>query len=227
MGRLSRMKVLLSAAGAQMRPLLALALPTFERFAADHGYRLEVADLDDGDGSREGRRQARWSKISLLRRAVAGGGPVLWVDADAMICRFDRDIAEDVGQGSFQGLVLERFPTRINPNTGVWFLRGDERSAAFLDAVSDVGLVDHAWTDQAAVCGALGWSLGDYHGHGARPARPSAFRDGTAWLHRSWNALSELPEEQDRIRHDAGLPLEVRRRRMEQRLRGLLVAGVV
>lgn len=221
------MKVLLSGAGDRMRPLLALALPAFERFAATHGYRLEVAELDDGDGSRAGRRRARWAKIGLLRGAIEDGHTALWVDADAMVCRFDRDIAADLGVASFQGLVLERFPTRVNPNTGVWLLRPGQRSAAFLDAVEEIGPLAHSWTDQAAVCTALGWSLGDYHGHGARAAAPSSFVAGTAWLPSCWNALSASVDGRPRIRHYAGVPLEERRRRMAERLSGLRAAGLV
>ncbi len=163
------MKVLLSGAGERMRPLLAL--PTFERFAATYGYRLQVAQLDDGDGSRAAVAAPDGAKIALLRAAVEDGHALLRLEA----CRFDRDIASDLSVGSFQGLVLERFPSRVNPNTGVWHLRAEQRSAAFLAAVDEIGLLEHAWTDQAAVCKALGWSLGDYHDHGTRATEPSSF----------------------------------------------------
>jgi hypothetical protein len=219
-------KVLLTGAGARMRPLLELALPTFERFAGAQGYRLHVAGLDDGDGSREARRQARWAKVALLRDVVRDGASALWLDADALVCRFDRDIVDDLPADRFQGLVLERFATRVNPNTGVWLLRAGGRSAAFLDAVADIGLLEHAWTDQAAVCRALGWTLGDYHGHGAGPGEGSPFLHGTTWLHPGWNALTDGGPP-PRIRHYAGLPLAQRRARMAAHVDGLRATGVV
>lgn len=207
----NRHKVLVSAAGPRMAPLLDVAAPTFQRFARRHGYDLLLdRELDDAAGDRDGRARARarWHKPGLLRTLVPAYDLVVWIDADAVILRADRDIAEDLPRDCFQGLVLETFPDRRNPNTGVWVLRGGSDAGAFLDAVLGLGQLDHSWADQATVCRLLGWELGDRHGAGARPARPSGYLAGTAWLPADWNRVR--PSETARIRHFAGMALPTR-----------------
>jgi hypothetical protein len=210
--------VLLSAAGPAMAPLLALTRPTFEAFARRHGYRLELHHVDDDhDRSRPEVRRAKWRKVELLAGALRRADVVVWIDADAAVTRFDRDIADDVPGQAFQGLVLERFPGRVNPNTGVWVLRRSDRAQAFLDAVLDVGQLPHSWADQATVCHLLGWDVGDHHGHGARRVRATPYAASTAWLAPTWNVVGS-DRSDARIRHVAGRPLDDRRR---------VLAGVV
>jgi hypothetical protein len=211
-------KVLISAAGPAMAPLLALTRPTFEAFARRHGYQVELHDLDDDhERSHPEVRRAKWRKVELLTGALQRADVVVWIDADAAVTRFDRDIADDLPARAFQGLVLERFPGRVNPNTGVWVLRRGDAAQAFLDAVSHVGQLAHSWADQATVCHLLGWELGDFHGHGARPVRATPYAESTAWLAPTWNVVGhDRPDA--RIRHVAGRPLDERRR---------ILAGVV
>jgi hypothetical protein len=195
-----------------MAPLLALTRPTFETYARRHGYRVEVHELHDHDDrSRPEVRRAKWRKVELLADALRRADVVVWIDADAAITRFDRDIADDLGRTAFQGLALERFPERVNPNTGVWVLRRGDRARAFLRAVLDVGQLEHSWADQATVCHLLGWDLGDHHGHGARPVRSTPFAATTSWLPPTWNVVAE-DRPDARIRHIAGRPLDERRR---------------
>ena len=211
-------KVITTAAGTRMRPALECALPTFERFAAAHGYSVVVhrfSSADEHDPA--GRQRVRWRKIDLLREAVDRFDLVLWLDADTIVRRFDQDIADDLPSGSFQGLVRERFPTRVNPNTGVWLLRGATAASRFLEVVAGIGQLDHSWADQAAVCQALGWDVGDHHGHGARPTGDSPYRNATAWLPDEWNAVRERPGA--RIRHFAGMPMQERLEAMQADVR--------
>ncbi|HWC11995.1 MAG TPA: hypothetical protein VG455_12315 [Acidimicrobiales bacterium] len=204
-----------------MAPLPAHSVPPYEAFASAHGYDLTVTSIDDAAADDEAiRRRVRWRKVDLLADALESYDVVVWIDADAMFCRFDRDMADDVPVDRFQGLSLEVFPTRVNPNTGVWLLRRDPVAFAFLDAVRSTGQPLHSWSDQAAVCVALGWHLGDYHGHGARPERPSRFGPGTAWLAPTWNDVSGRCVA-PRVKHFAGLPLQERARRMAAERRRL------
>lgn len=194
-----------------MAPLLAHSLPTFERYAAAHGYDVHVEPIDDhvGIADPSARRAARWQKIDLLWASLSRHRLVLWMDADAMFLRFDRDIADDLPPTCFQGLVLESLPTRTNPNTGVWLLRSGRSASAFLDEVLERGLQEHSWADQATVCAALGWNLGDHHGHGARWSRSTQHDAGTAWLPVQWNPVGR-PVADARVLHCAGAPIEDR-----------------
>lgn len=220
-------KLLLSAAGDAMAPLLALSARTFRAYADRYGYELELhAIRDDDDRSSEFVRAAKWRKVSLLRSALERAAIVLWIDADAAIRRFDRDIAEELPADSFQGLVLERFHDRCNPNTGVWLLRGNGPARSFLDDVLATGPLAHSWADQATVCHLLGWDLGDHHGSGARPQRATRHRAGTTWLDGAWNAVA-ADDPAARIRHLAGRPLDERRARIADIVEGLSSAGTI
>ena len=209
-----------------MAPLLRHSEPTYRAYGGVHGYDVHVASIDDGSGDRVARRRARWAKVELLLGALATYDVVVWIDADAIICRFDRDIADYLPDRHFQALAIEVFPTRVNPNTGVWVLRRSDEAAAFLGAVLETGQPRHSWSDQAAVCLALGWHLGDYHGHGARPGVGSAFGRGTAWLPPEWNDVGAR-RPRPRIKHFAGMPLEDRVRRMAEESSRLRSAEMV
>lgn len=156
-------KALVSAAGPNMQEILACSEPTFEHFADTHGYDL-VIDRQLQDHSQHQHpdsKAARWGKIALLEQTIRSHDLVVWMDADVMIHKFDRDIADDVPHDCFQAFVLELFPHRFNPNSGVWALRQDEESARFLEDVRGIGQLDHSWADQGAICTALGWDIGD------------------------------------------------------------------
>jgi hypothetical protein len=217
-------KVLVTAAGPRLWPVLRLSLPTHRTFASAHGYELRVdRSVDDtaaiADPSR--RKEARWRKVEIIKQALSCFDVVLWVDADAMFCRFDRDILEDLPPGYFQGLVLEECSARVNPNSGVWLLRADARSTLLLEDVTAIGQLDHSWADQAALCAALGWDIGDVHGHGARPVIRSPHLFGTAWLPTSWNSVSPFSTAGTRVRHFPGMSVEARVSAMKEVLRNL------
>jgi len=161
---------------------------------------------------RRGRVSGRAATGAVVehRAAASGGGGErrgLWVDADTVICRFDRDIAEDVAGESFQALVLERFPTRVDPNTGVWFLRWGVaqrrvpgRRARRRSARSRMVGSGRCLPGPGLVRGRLPRS------RCASLRSPSAFADATTWLSPAWNALGERGAQAPPIRHYAGLP---------------------
>lgn len=220
-------KVLLTAAGARMWPLLEVALPTFERYAAEHGYEVIVEPVDDAPGDREAIRRALWTKIGMLRRAAARADVAVWMDADAMFCRFDRDLAEDLPPACFQAFAAEQAPGRANPSTAVWALRGGAEARAFLDQVETIGRLDHACSDQAAVCRALACSVGSLYDGSPNPLQTTAFMRRTGWLPHEWNPVGASARLPGRVRHFPGLPLRTRLLRMTDELRRLEAAGVV
>ena len=180
-----------SAAGPRMRAALhELALPTFRRYADRWGWDLLVEDLpSDGAGADAAAQQAKWSKLRLLRQALASHRYALWVDADVLLLRDDEDVTQHLHPRDFQALALEQVPAehRINPNTGVWLLRSCPRAFAFLDEVEALGQQPGPWADQGAVLAALGWERGDLDYRWARPGRGSVHLAGTSWLPGGWN----------------------------------------
>jgi hypothetical protein len=212
--RASGRKALVSAAGSHMAEVLALAAVTFKQFATQHHYDL-VIDEDFVDSPNRGDAaslQARWRKIGLLEALLPDYDLVVWFDADVLIKRFDRDIAKDVPSGCFQAFVLEQYPHRFNPNTGVWAMRNDEMSYRFLRRLREVDSPEH-WADQAAVCVALGWHVekktkpgdpGKYQTY-AQPAHPTEFVPRTGWLPPEWNPVGYAAKWPSRTEHLADL----------------------
>lgn len=193
-------KAIVTAAGPRMWRLLErYALPTFWRFADRFAYDVLPSLLDD-DGESDDRRAtngARWAKLPLLREALESYDIVVWLDADVMIRRFDDDIAAHLAPEKFQAFALEQVPQdrRINPNTGVWVMRGGRQAISFLNTVERAGQQRGPWADQAAVMKVLGWDRGGCLYQGAGPGPGSSFLRGTAWLPPSWNQLYAVPGE--------------------------------
>lgn len=182
------------------RVLHELALPTFERYAKAWDYSVRAVDLaTDGTAADPSAQRAKWAKVRLLREALDEHDLVFWVDADVLLLRNDEDIADHLHADAFQALHLEQVPTehRVNPNTGVWLLRGPE-AEAFLDAVDEAGPQPGPWADQGAVLVALGWDRGDDRYRWARPGVGNRFLAGTSWLPGGWNQpyLGEREEEE-------------------------------
>jgi hypothetical protein len=186
-------KAIVTAAGPNMMPLLEnYALPTFERFADEHGYSVCVKKLENDDRDRNGTqaRTARWMKFSLLRNALSDYSIAVWLDADVMIRRTDEDVADNLHPDGFQALSLEQVPSekRTNPNTGVWVMRSCQKAFDFLDAAEAAGEQPGKWMDQAAVMKALDWEMGEDHDYRwARPGRGNDYMQGTTWLPTGWN----------------------------------------
>jgi hypothetical protein len=172
------------------RTMLELALPTFQRFAAQWDYDVRCIELElDGAGASVMAQRAKWAKISLLREALQDYELALWFDADVLVVRTDEDIAEHLHVDHFQALALEHVPAehRVNPNTGVWLMRSCPEAFAFLDAVDRAGPQPGPWADQGAVLAALGWDRGDERYHWARPGPGTEAIRATSWLPPGWN----------------------------------------
>jgi hypothetical protein len=187
-------KTLVTAAGPNMMPVLVgHALPSFERYAAAQGYEVKVEALANDSAARkdEAAKAARRQKIDIIRGALRVSDIALWVDADAIITRKDQDVADELRNDSFQGLVLHNVPTegnRTNPNTGVWVMRHAGISFDFLDEVEELGQISGRWADQAAVMQVLDWEMGDERHYGAAmPDALNEYTDQTTWLPTGWN----------------------------------------
>jgi hypothetical protein len=190
---MSNSKLLVTSAGPNMLPVMEkYSLPTFERFAEMHDYDLHVEPLQEDSSARDERaKQARWQKIPILRKMLERGEHdlVVWIDGDILICRDDKDIAEDIHPDSFQAMPLESYPAehRVNPTTSIWAMRNTEESMRFLQEAEDMGVQPGPWADQGVVLPLLGWDVGDENYHWAKPGRGSEYLTRTSWLPDAWN----------------------------------------
>lgn len=202
---------MVTAVGPNMSDILTkYSLPTFQHYADAQGYDVHVEQLDEDCTTRksDAAKAARWQKMDILRRVLHGSDLAVWFDADVLVARSDEDIADNLRDGDFQGVVLHDVPAedRINPNTGVWVLRNDQRSFEFLDKITEIGMPPGRWADQGAVLHALDWQLGNEQYHGARiPVVQNRFLQGTTYLPTGWNQ----PHTDDRPNPEAyeGRPL--------------------
>jgi hypothetical protein len=187
-------------AGPQQR-LLELSRRTFEPYARRHGYELALHTrvVDES-------RPAPWSKIRILRDLVERYETVVWLDADLVIVDDRVDIARELDDGRFLGLVEHRHPTWRMPNTGVMVLRGGAEAAGFLDAVWVLDrYVEHQWWENAAVCDLLGYELDP-----PRPVRDTPWRAGAQFISPRWNWIMDARVRGARIRHFPGYALRTR-----------------
>lgn len=145
-------RVLTSFGFGSHHAMLRIAVPTFSDYAARHGYDLFVpAKPPEGFD-----RPASWAKVLLIASLVERGyEEVLWLDADVVVRRFDRDIADDCGPEPMHMVVHETDDGSV-PNCGVWFVRAS--AAGFLSQVWNRtgSRREGAWWEQAAVIACLG-----------------------------------------------------------------------
>lgn len=171
--------------------LLDVALPTFRWYAETHGYDLFVPAEQSFGGVL---RPYPWLKVPLITALLDGGyDVVLWLDADVVVCRYDKDILEDAGGQPFSVVVHETDDGGV-PNTGVWLCRqGTQETLRTLWGRDGCGRSD-VWWEQAAFIDALGGDPG---------AKPVSVPDGPLWgrLPYEWNP---------HIRDGRGVPADCR-----------------
>lgn len=213
-----------------MSEMLACSEPTFQQFADTHGYDLIVErNLNDSaDRNDTQARAARWAKVHLLQTTLQSHELVVWMDADVMITDFDKDIADDFEPDCFQAFVMEQFPTRFNPNSGVWALRQDPMSDKFLETILNIGQIGTVFADQGAICTALGWEYKKENGVlSAKPVNHSEYLRGTDWLPPEWNPLGLAANWPSRTQHFAGLQNTDRLARMQALRTSLIDSGTL
>lgn len=150
-----RRRVLTTFGFGEHARFLGVSLPTFARYAAEHGYDLFVPQASFFEGRGEG-RAASWLKIPLLRSLFSAGyEEVLWLDADAVVRRFDRDIFADCTNAPLHMVVHETEDGSV-PNCGVWCVRST--FWPYLQSVwkQNGSRRDAGWWEQAAVISVLG-----------------------------------------------------------------------
>jgi hypothetical protein len=171
--------------------LLDVSLPTFNWYAERHGYDLYVPSKTRFAGVS---RPYSWCKIPLLISLMESGyDEVLWLDADVVVCRYDKDIFDDASDAPMS-VVVHRTEDGDVPNMGVWVVR--KSCLPFLRSLwhRDGFSRSECWWEQAAVIAALG---------GDPDATPVAVPAGPAW--------GQLPYEWNPHRNDVrGIPDDCR-----------------
>lgn len=188
-------KVLCSIGTGRQRKLLRLASITFRRYGRRHGYELDLRD-EVLDAS----RPPAWSKVALIRALLSEHELVLWLDADVVVARGDRDIASELPDDRFMAMVEHTVGGKANPNTGVMVIRSGAEARRFFQEVWDkTEYLNHRWWEQAAVMDLLG-----YDPDTGEQVRGSEWSNRIHWLGKEWNSIRDDPAREARIRHWPG-----------------------
>jgi hypothetical protein len=167
-----------------MAELLDISLPTFACYAQTHGYDLFVPSGEQFAGMK---RSPSWGKIPLILSLLRGGyDAVLWLDADVVVVKHDKDILDDLPADAPMGMTVHHTEDGAVPNCGVWLVRAE--AAELLESLwpLDGFRRSACWWEQAALIASLG---------GDPDATPVKVPAGRAW--------AQLPYEWNPHRRDA------------------------
>lgn len=114
-------KILTSFGFDSHAKMLELAVPTFSRYADIHDYDLFVPSKNFFSDETK-TRPCSWWKVELIQKLFESYDRILWIDSDALICRFDKDIFDDFQEDSHVGMVVHEVPIGKVPNCGIWLL---------------------------------------------------------------------------------------------------------
>jgi len=114
-------KVLTSFGFGPHSAMLEVAMPTFTRYAQNHNYDLFIPTLNFFSESTKV-RPCSWWKVELIQKLFVNYDRILWIDSDAMVCRFEKDIFDDFSEESHVGMVVHEVPIGKVPNCGIWLL---------------------------------------------------------------------------------------------------------
>jgi hypothetical protein len=163
----------------------AYTVPAMRRYAKIYGfdYSRHIDPTCD--------RPIAWAKIFLAREKFAKGyDTIFWVDADALIRRFDEDIRDHLDDDHLFYFVKEEFEegkVKSRLNSGIFIMRRSELTNRFVDAVlCHTEFTNHVWWEQAAIIATFGlWSnFGDpLH----RADEPNEFTSRLKFLPPRWN----------------------------------------
>ncbi|MGO9341032.1 MAG: hypothetical protein ACLP6E_00735 [Acidimicrobiales bacterium] len=203
------MKILATMGFGKHEEFLAVTRPSFERYAAIHGYELRVPEVDPAPE----RNHKQWAKVAFINQLLPTCDFLFWIDADAAIVDCSADIAEELTRGHFLGMVEHRYGGQRVPNTGVMAVRSGRYARRFFGEMWDhTQYLETRWHDNAAALEMFGYEFDPE----AKPLYCQPGRD-TPWLRRThflgneWNSMPQDMALTPRIVHVTGsFPFEER-----------------
>jgi hypothetical protein len=191
------------ATGAH-RELFEVARPSFEAFAALHGYELIVCT----DPEVSAGRAPSWGKVPLLTATLATHDRAVWVDTDAVIVDPSRDIFAAVTRRRPLGLVVHHYAGLEVPNAGVLAVRRSRWVIGLLRRLWNADrFVDHKWWENAALLEVLGYDVDDPRATSRRITRDAR---RVVELDPAWNSVPPDPAAAPNIVHFAGCSFDER-----------------
>jgi hypothetical protein len=130
-----------------------------------------------------GSRPCSWYKLLGLAESLNSYAAALWIDADVLITARDKDLADDVPEAAWQGLVSHTTGQGSGPNCGVWFVRKAMQDTLW--QIWDEHLfVYHGWWEQAALATRMGYHVTQ---RSVSLQSPTQLHNDTAFISTEWN----------------------------------------
>jgi hypothetical protein len=181
-----------------------ITVPRMRQLADRFGYDFRYDDTLSAAPHRP-----NWAKVPYLLRELADGADfVVWIDADALILRFDRDIRDCLDDHHDLWMAWH---THVNcetphPNTGLMIFRNNEWSRDFLTKVWALrDRIATPWEEQSAVHELIGLRAPSGMIPGvdtfAYREEPSPDRAHLGRLPNEWNTIPHLSQSADPIVH--------------------------
>lgn len=175
-GKRSDTLIVTGATGEQHEQILAITAPKMAAYAKRHGADFVVGDIS-------GSRPPSWLKVACLFQALWDYDRVLWLDADVLICRSDKDIFAELAPAAWHALVLHETTVGETPNCGVWLVT--RRLAPVLHEMwMSRDHIDHLWWEQAALMSRIGFVPDQ---NNSRKERETELLHDTQFLDAEWN----------------------------------------
>ncbi len=183
------------AAGAH-EELLDVALPTYKRFARQHGYELVV-------GRKATDRPPAWNKIPLLIDALGQYKEVVWFDCD-MVVVDTKDDFSPLREWATHAMVRHFENQSEVPNSGVW--RVTEQVIPLLQDMLKLEVFEnHGWWEQAALLTLMGYCVPPQGHHftdtKCQCVRPTRWHASCEFMRLTWNSHPNYRAERPRIVH--------------------------
>ncbi len=139
--------ILLQQASGEHVALLDLIRSHHARYAERH--RMEYRCVY---GLQQAERAPVWDKILLILNALREEPPVewlFWVDSDAIIMDFNRDLREALCDHGELGMVIH--PNPYHFNAGALYMRNTPRLIGYFEKVWAKWPINHGWEEQESM----------------------------------------------------------------------------
>jgi galactosyl transferase GMA12/MNN10 family len=195
-------KILATMGLGRHRELLAVTQPSFEAYAALHGYELRIPESDPAPE----RGHKQWSKVAFINELLPSCDLLFWIDCDAAIVDPSVDIATELRRLKFFGIVEHHYDGQLVPNTGVMVVRSGRRARRFFhDMWGHTEFLETRWHDNAAVLKMFGYSFDpEATPMYCRPGDSTLWLRQTRFLGNEWNSVPQDMASAPRILHVTG-----------------------
>ncbi len=193
---------LLTAYDSNFSEVAAKTVPAMQKYAERFGFDFAEHIDTPLDFS------PSWAKIVLAKQKFSAGHQgVFWLDADALLRRFDEDIRVHLRDEYDFYFVKEDHPIPGTPsqsrmNSGVWMMRNTPLTNRFLEKCMERGnIAGDEWWDQAAMIEVFGFHSMFPRPPAHKPDEPTEYAARLHWLPSRWNNCMGFDAEPNAIVH--------------------------